>query len=68
MFCSEAGHKQKDCERNRASQVYGEYAYDIIGGRTADLNRSTGSVSHDEPLENIRRNLDSEMVHVVMTH
>ena len=67
-FCSEAGHKQKDCERYRASQVYGEYAYDITEDQTADLDQSTGSVSHDEPLENIRRNLDSQMVHVVMTH
>ena len=67
-FCSEAGHKQKDCERCRASQVYGEYANDITEGRTADLDRSTGSVSHDEPQENIRRNLVSEMVHVVMIH
>ena len=67
-FCSEAGHRQKNCERYRASQVNGEYAYDITEGRTADLDRSTGSLSHDEPLENIRKNLDSEMVHGVMTH
>ena len=64
-FCSEPGHKEKDCERYKASQQFGVYAGDIVEGRSADLDQSTGDQSHDdsheEPLDNIRKNLGDDL-------
>ena len=66
-FCSEAGHKERDCERYKASQTYVAYAGDIVEGRAADFDISTVDASHEEPFDHLRRNLHTDILGE-MTH